>query len=379
MNERELEYCRQLIRQGFELLPIAGPAKNPANNFMWRAPHTPEERLKELEKEPWGVGIPCNSNLLCFDFDSDADEMFLKFLTRLWNERFDLAYRFWYEKTPHGYHMIFRVNGEAPGNTKLASRNGDPNRWSEKHGRKERADEVVVQIETRGDGGYFVTYPSPGYVWCSMPVQGGANMGMKPIWELEPITEADIDWLFEMARSFNTYEAPVKVKKKATPELSPERKAELEAQRREERRRGRFICDPMMYYGAEFTQEQYEQLLKDYGWQKMYTDSERRIFYQRPGKGPHETDHSGNLADTNGCWLLYVFTTNSELPANCGLAAWQLLMYWQGCTSATCPGNITHEEIRKWKEGWFKEQALGLDKRWGALVENMEIRRRTFH
>lgn len=370
-----LDYCDNAIRNGLKIFPVQ-QNKSPQYGFMWQNDYTEEERRQLIRDAIWGIGLICGGNLLCFDFDADADLIFPRFLQRLWNERKNLAYKFWVEKSPHGYHMIFKVDGEAPGSTKLARRNGDPNRWDEKHQQFECADEPIVQIETKGNGGYFVTFPSPGYVWYSIPVYDGPNMSMKPIWELEPISKADIDWLFEMARSFNTY-VP-RAKKKATPELSPERKAQRDAQMRDERRKGSFTCNPMKYYGAEFTQEQYEQLLKDYKWQKGTPDDEGRIRYWRPGIACDPTNYSGNLAEVDGCWLLYIFTTNSELPADYGLAAWQFLMYQQGYTAADYPGDITPDEIHEWKEDWFEEQARQCKSQWGPLVENLANKKRIF-
>ncbi len=366
------DYCEDAIRNGLDLFPVQDD-KRPYYGFKWADAYTTEQRLEFIQKDVWGTAIPCNEDLLCIDFDSDADALFPDFLLKIWNDRPALAYRFWAEKTPHGYHMIFQVRGKAPGNTKLAARSGDPQKWSEKHGRFERADEVIVQIETRGKGGYFVTFPSPGYEWVSIPVKGNPDMSATEIWNLEPISEDDIEWLFSAARAFSTYEGPKREKKRSVPEVSPERKAERNRKLARERKSGWTISDPIEYWGTGCSQERYEEILKDYDWQKGKTDENGRIWYWRPGLPQDPKNYSGNLYKKEDCWLLYIFTTNSELPADSGLAAWQFLMYQEGFTDAKYPELIQPDEIREWMNTWYNDMAERTEVFWKPTADHLNV------
>jgi hypothetical protein len=69
-----------------------------------------------------------------------------------------------------GMGLIYRCECEVEGNTKLAER------WATKEELEENPRELrKVLIETRGEGGYFLTWPTPGYKilegsWSSIPV-----------------------------------------------------------------------------------------------------------------------------------------------------------------------------------------------------------------
>lgn len=75
------------------------------------------------------------------------------------------------EKTQRGgYHVGYRHSGKPEGNQKLASRPATPEELLEKPD-----DKIKTIAETRGDGGYCLTSPSPGYTlqrgkWTELPI-----------------------------------------------------------------------------------------------------------------------------------------------------------------------------------------------------------------
>ncbi len=77
-----------------------------------------------------------------------------------------------------GYHLIYRHSNKPEGSRKLAMQLIDGKR--------------DTLIETKGEGGYVIVYPSPGYV----PVQGSLTT-------LNTLTDDERHFLLEVARSFN--------------------------------------------------------------------------------------------------------------------------------------------------------------------------------
>jgi len=107
-------------------------------------------------------------------------------------ERIEAGYL---EETPRaGHHLLYRP--ETVGrNTHLALRPAD------------NPQKPKVLIETRGEGGYVVVAPSSGECHATrrpwMLLRGGVEC-------IAEVTDAERDALFELARSFNTYERPVR-------------------------------------------------------------------------------------------------------------------------------------------------------------------------
>src|SRR5262249_6736839 len=98
-----------------------------------------------------GIGVVCGSvsgSLELIDFDSEAERIFPAWCELVRHEEPELLDCLSVSKTPKGYHVRYRSEGEIPGNTKLAM----------------SADGKTVLIETRGEGGYGVAPGSPAEV-----------------------------------------------------------------------------------------------------------------------------------------------------------------------------------------------------------------------
>jgi len=90
-----------------------------------------------------------SGNLECLDFDDPR--VYQPFLDLLEVRRPGLAGKLLKRQTPSGgFHLIFRCTNPVSGNMKLAC-----------------TENNQVRIETRGEGGYFLSAPSPGYTVLS--------------------------------------------------------------------------------------------------------------------------------------------------------------------------------------------------------------------
>jgi len=153
--------------------------KSPKQGCKWKDIDIP---IDEFTEE--GIGIKCgkaSGGLECFDFDNhfgDAKKTLVNFVEA--NTLYE-KYEFPIQSTKSdGYHLLFRCL-KNEGNLKLAQRlkNGAPD----------------AIIETRGEGGYFVVAPSPGY----KIIRGDIS-------KVPMITESERELLIETARSLNEYE-----------------------------------------------------------------------------------------------------------------------------------------------------------------------------
>jgi len=135
-----------------------------------------------------GIGIICgqiSGGLECLDFDNhfgDAKQTMAAFMQQI--SDLHAKYKFVIQKTQSdGYHLLYKCE-KIEGNLKLASRLITVNN-------EQRPDAI---IETRGEGGYFVADPTPGYRLIRN--------------DFESIPTIPIDvrrQIMSVARSFNEY------------------------------------------------------------------------------------------------------------------------------------------------------------------------------
>lgn len=166
-----------------------------------------------------------------------------------------------------GAHLYYRCSSVMP-NTKLARRPVTPQEQKENPHLK-----VMVLIETRGEGGYIVAPPTPGYSWEN----GDHN-------HIETLSIEERDELFEICRTFNEYlEEPDRIERVGI-SLSP--------------------IDDYNQRGDILS------LLTSHGWKVERTTTER-IYFTRPGK-THGV--SGDLL-LEKRWFS-VFTTSCQFEPN---------------------------------------------------------------
>lgn len=178
MNEvftKALEYSQK----GLSVIPANIQTKIPALN-KWKPYQSKIASESEItswfSKNENGLGViggKVSGNLEMFDFDNKA-ELLMAFAQKLDEECPGLLPRFAWEDTQSGgSHFAYRCNEIIiPGNQELAKKgievsgpgdhiiNGKPYK-AKQHGDKWFV--VLSLIETRGEGGYFITAPSKGY------------------------------------------------------------------------------------------------------------------------------------------------------------------------------------------------------------------------
>lgn len=145
-----IEAYNKYRKAGFACLPTKED-KSPLIGKNWK-----DGFSEEYFTEAKGIGIICGSlsdGLECLDFDnhfSDAKENLKAFLDIPEVAEIYQQYKLPIESTKNGgYHLLFRCE-KNEGNRKLAQRLND----------EQRPDAI---IETRGQGGYFCAWPTPGY------------------------------------------------------------------------------------------------------------------------------------------------------------------------------------------------------------------------
>jgi len=228
-----------------------------------------------------------NLELLDFDFKGE--------LAKAWGELVpeELRNKLVAEQSQSGgWHLIYRCIDPIPGNLKLAQRGilCDGPEGIEINGKVYKAVKkpdgnfyaVVTMIETRGEGGYFLAAPSPGYVlrrndFATIPL----------------ITSEERKILINAATSVNEWKDPI-----------------LDEQPHLKLVSDRLLCDgPGDDYNAR---GDVLSLLTKHGWQTagksgVTPDGVPTLLVTRPGKAPSE--HSGSLIDGRS---LYVWSTNAS-------------------------------------------------------------------
>jgi putative DNA primase/helicase len=268
----------EILRTGLEFaangicaVPVATDgSKRPAlanwKLYQERLP-TPDELLTWFASAE-GVGVICgkisgNLEMLELEGRAVADKIHLDLkemaknagLANVW-DRINNGY---VEMTPSGgIHWLYRIDGEVPGNTKLARRPGENG-------------SIDVLAETRGEGGFVIVAPSAGTCHPSggawKMIVGGAN-------SIPILTIAERDQLHKL---FETFDSVPKMEF-VSEELAP---------------KGGNLT-PGDDYNAKVT---WEQILEPLGWKKVYTNKAGVTSWRRPGKSEGisaTTNHAGN-------------------------------------------------------------------------------------
>ncbi len=295
-----LDKAKQYLNVGLSVLPTKAD-KHPALSSWTRLQAS---RLTETQaesafnsSETRGLGIICGAvsgNLEVIDVDCKYD------LTgSLWTELKSLIDEHLPEQTANslviaktksgGYHIYYR-SPKIEGNLKLANRPTTPEEKAETYkqaiakgeteekAQKQSAnDKVKVLLETRGEGGYAIADPTPGYEF----IQGGAL-------RIPTITPEEREILFTLARSFNEL-----------PEPEPKQTDYVKS-------------TPYVNNGLSAF-EDYNQradivgLLENNGWKQVGRSGER-IYFKRPGN----TDSKTSANFHTGLKVFYVFSTSTE-------------------------------------------------------------------
>ena len=253
------EAALRMLPQGLSVIPVNEDKKA---TIAWKPYQSKRMLLSEVERffKPgrWVAVVAgaISGNLECIDFDKPP--LFYPFFDLLEEINLDLVAKLVKVQTlSGGYHLLYRCEVPIEGNQKLAtSRDGET--W----------------IETRGEGGYFVSCPSPGYELLEHDMES-----------IQTISGDERETLLSIARSFSDTQATSSYEKKlAIPDKRPGDS-----------------------YNEQATFDTVKGLLEMHGWRSSGRVVEGNHHFTRPGK-PRGT--SATLKET----CLYVFSTNAGLP-----------------------------------------------------------------
>ena len=271
----------EFANQGISVVPVATDGSKRPGLDSWK--QYQERRATTDELMAWfvsaeGVGVICgkvsgNLEMLELEGRAVADKMHLQVkelaLSAGLGEIWDRINNGYVEMTPSGgLHWLYRIDGDVPGNTKLARKPGENGG-------------IDVLAETRGEGGFVIVAPTNGTCHPS----GGK-------WEMLAGSPASIPTLTvaernELHRLFMTFDAIPKQEV-----ITEDIKQKSEG------------LTPGDDYNARVT---WDQILEPLGWKKLFTRPDGTTSWCRPGKD------FGTSATTNhaGTDKLYVFSSST--------------------------------------------------------------------
>ncbi|MGS2640249.1 bifunctional DNA primase/polymerase [Streptosporangium sp. G12] len=226
------------------------------------------------------------------------------------------------ERTPTGgIHILYHVDGDVAGNTKLAQRPSTPDElaaWKAEQQasinteqdsdrrvkRQEALDRVTrgeqlpqVLIETRGEGGFVVTAPSSGR---THPTGGSWTMVTGGFSTIATVTPEERDALHHLAGALDQMPAT----EQATPPVTPPAAPGF-------RQPGR-ADDGQLRPGDDFNARAvWDDIIGVHGWTRLYTNSRGVTYWRRPGKNIGISASTGR----NGADNFYAWTTSTEFEA----------------------------------------------------------------
>lgn len=253
------------IAAGLSVVPCALPGKYPATPWLTYQAEIADaaQVMRWYNKNPsWGLGIVCgevSGGLEVIDLDggSFADE----YDALIRANAPGLIERLVIEKSPSGgRHYAYRCS-ECDGNSKIAQT------LRELPGHKPGTDGLTTLLETRGQGGYIVTYPTRGYIllqgdWLHLPT----------------ITPAERSLLWSCAAMLDESDKAVKVEPAPKPQVKHEEPDNA---------------------------SEFHALMERHGWIKVKT-SKGREDWRRPGKSDGISATWNYLEDS-----FYVFSSNA--------------------------------------------------------------------
>jgi hypothetical protein len=261
----------EFANQSISVVPVATDGSKRPGIASWK--QYQETRPTTTELMTWfadaqGVGVICgkvsgNLEMLELEGRAVADKMHLDLKEMAGNaglgEVWDRINNGYVEMTPSGgIHWLYRIDGEVPGNTKLARKPGEN-------------DRIDVLAETRGEGGFVIVAPTNG---TCHPSGGAWTMLVGSAKSIPTLTVAERQGLHQL---FATFDCVPKVEF-VTEELAPKG----------------VNLTPGDDYNAKVT---WEQVLEPLGWKKVYTNKAGVTSWRRPGKSEGisaTTNHAGN-------------------------------------------------------------------------------------
>ena len=286
MTTEILTTALRFASQGIAVVPVAGDgSKRPAiawKEFQERKPTTDELLAWFSNADIQGLGVitgKVSGNLELLELEGRAVARGLHLEAKSAIESAGLGdiwkrlVNGYLESTPSGgLHFLYRVDGNLPGNTKIASMPGD---------------DGGCLIETRSEGGFCITAPSGG---TAHPSGKSWEMAAGSIETIPTITLDERTELFRILATFDETPKSEEIRHDIT-------KVELD------------LSKPGDDYSYRVT---WNEILKPAGWNPVYTDRKGVTFWRRPGKSEGISASTG-FGDYDN---FYVFTTSTSFEAN---------------------------------------------------------------
>ena len=201
-----LAAARELVAAGVSVIPVRlDGTKRPALG-TWKT--FQRQRPDEQQLDAWfahgrhGVAVVCgrvSGNLVCLDVEGRAvAEGLVGQLHQLAHAAGlgDLLARVmsgYCETTPSGgIHILWKVDGDIAGNTKLARRPATADELA-----VNADDKIKVLIETRAEGGYVVVHPTVD------PTAGAWSLTAGSVAEIATVSAEESDALLDLARALD--------------------------------------------------------------------------------------------------------------------------------------------------------------------------------
>lgn len=283
------------------------------------------------------VAGPKSGGLECLDVDSanDLDGTMFESLTNAIIDHSPALYeRLTIASTPSGgYHILYRTKVNRR-NVKLARRMSTDQELEEaKSERKASGRDYenmapfpIVLIETRGDGGYFLGWPSPGYNF----IKGNYGTIME-------ITDEDAEVLFDISKQFDQLPADTNArssqasKPSSIPGKSPQSGINLGQEpssvpdKVQKSASKKYLVTPWDDYIQKADVVTY---LEEAGWRIVRTipspdDGRLVVYLKRPGVS--DKDVSATFNHVPG--KVFCFSTSTRLPDNKPLNAFDVFLY----------------------------------------------------
>jgi hypothetical protein len=282
-------------KAGICVVPTAADGSKRPGLAAWKAYQVRMPKMEQVRA--WlgdghadGFGVICgkvsgNLEMLEFEGRAVAEHIYQAWLAILADHGMSELWRRivagYAEETPGGgLHFLYRVDGHAKGNTKLARRPATAGELA-----ADPADKIKVLIETRGEGGFAIVAPSGGR---THPTGRAWRLRAGGPTSISTITEAERDGLYRVAALLDQMPAP------ARPVPAPALRTGDELR-------------PGDDYAARTT---WAELLEPAGWRLLRSLSNGWGYWQRPGK-----DGPGLSATTREDGGFYVFSTSTEFEA----------------------------------------------------------------
>lgn len=266
-----IQIAKQYAKAGLSVIPCKSNKKPMLNE--WTTKKNTIASVSEIEgwrsKNFPYLAVICgevSGNLICIDVDQKHDP------TETISDRFWERVVDYFKQQPPpipavttpsgGMHLIFKTDVPVLNNTDLA---------------KLESTKGAI-IETRGEGGYFVAYPSEGY-----------KLFHGDMLNIPVLPESVYTDLIDIARSFNEVFYEVKDKKRSGNVSN-------------------YKDTPWEHYDQT---DDYEEILIEAGWTKAF-ERGKRVYWKRPdGAIPSENDYHANFHKEKR--VFYVFSPNTPL------------------------------------------------------------------